>query len=60
MTITSVNELNKKYGIPRDFIRKRIAEKRCPGFFSGKRFCIDQDAFLEMLKQECQENAGGT
>ena len=40
-------------------LRRMVAQKRVPGFYSGTRFWVDADALRETLAAECQKNAAG-
>lgn len=60
MGYSTTNRFFRDYGVPRDYIRKLIAEGRCPGFYSGKTFHIDEEMFLAQLKAECERNAAGS
>jgi len=60
MGYSTVNRFYKEHGIPRDYIRRLIAEGRCPGFFSGAVFHINEEMFLAQLKAECERNAAGS
>lgn len=60
MGYLSTNNFSKKYGIPRDFIRRLIAESRCPGFRSGASFKINEEMLIAQLEDECRRNASGS
>lgn len=51
------NPFSKEMGIPRDFLRARIARGEVPGFRSGNRFYINRELFLRQLEAECMRNA---
>lgn len=59
MNYCTVNNLHKRDGVPRDFMRKLIALGKMPGFRSGNRFYVDREAFLQMLKDGTLQDAGG-
>lgn len=59
MDYCTVNTINKRDGIPRDYMRGLISSGKMPGFRSGNRFYIDREAFLQMLKDGTLQDAGG-
>lgn len=60
MGYSTANRFSRDHGVPRDFIRRLIAEGRCPGFYSGKAFRINEEMFLAQLEAECKRNAAGS
>ena len=46
-------------GVPEYRIRQMIREGTVPGFFAGKKYLINIDAFLKVLEQMCSVNATG-
>ena len=40
---------------PENFIRHLVAEGRCPGIYSGKRFLVNVEALIEMLDKESRQ-----
>jgi hypothetical protein len=37
---------------PESFIRRMVAQRRCPGIYSGNRFLVNVDALTEQLDME--------
>ena len=40
-------------------LRLMVAQKRCPGIYSGNRFLINLDALMEQLDSESRQNMEG-
>lgn len=40
------------------YLRLLVAQKKCPGIYTGNRFLINVEALQEQLEQESRENAG--
>ena len=40
-------------------VRREIAAGVVPGFYSGNRFRIDADAYINQIRGDCLRNAGG-
>lgn len=41
--------------ISEHFLRQLVAQDRCPGLYSGKRFLVNFDALVEQLDRESRE-----
>ncbi len=52
MTFVTINQAHKATGIPAYRIRAMANEKQIPGFFSGNRFYIALEKFLEIMSRE--------
>ena len=50
MKIATINEAEKETNIPASRIRKWVKIGIVPGFFSGNRFYVNVDKFLEMVQ----------
>lgn len=50
----SVNEMNKRFGIPVTMMRREIKAGCVPGFYSGSWFHIDSTAYLEILSRRTE------
>lgn len=42
--------------IPENYIRRLVAQGKCPGFYSGNRFLVNTTALAEQLDAESRKN----
>ncbi len=42
--------------VTENFLRMLVAQKKCPGIYSGNRFLVNEDALAEMLDIESRRN----
>ncbi len=55
----TVRQLAKSGVAPEHFIRRLIAVGKCPGVYSGNRFLVNEEQFLELLNQMSREGKEG-
>ena len=56
MRFETAREAANSTGVPEYRIRQLIKAERVPGFYAGKKYLINVDAFLEVLQQMCSES----
>ena len=59
MDFKTIRETARTGLIGETALRRMVAQKRVPGFYSGTRFWVDADALRETLAAECRKNAMG-
>lgn len=50
--LKSIHETAKATGISESLIRQLVAQKKCPGFFSGKKFLVNVNMLIEAIDAE--------
>lgn len=57
-TLRSIRETVRMTGISETFLRQLVAQKKCPGFYSGRKFIVNVDLLIreinaQSLRDDC-------
>ena len=55
----TIRQASRATSVPEWRLRQLVKQKRVPGFYSGSRFYVNLDMFLDQLDAECRANAAG-
>ena len=47
--LKSIRETVKITGLSESLIRQLVKQKKCPGFYNGKKFIVNVDLFIESI-----------
>ena len=59
MGYLTIRGFARKYNMSETMLRARLKQHLLPGFYSGNRFLIDVELFLELLREESQASYKG-
>ena len=56
LKIGSIKKTALDTGVPEWVIRQMVKSGECPGFYSGVKFLVNQELFLELIESKCRRH----